>query len=76
MSTFSLTIRMGNEAMQTPDDLAEALEAVAALCRERAVYPQTIRDRNGNTVGDWVIEADPYEAGGEDDPAYHRELRP
>jgi hypothetical protein len=46
---------MGNEAMQTADDLADALEEVSQLVRDgREKGP--IFDLNGNTVGHYGIE--------------------
>lgn len=57
--TFTLTIELGNDAMQTTDDIATALEAVAVqLQRSGAInpeYQQKVRDRNGNTVGRWEV---------------------
>jgi hypothetical protein len=56
---FKLTIELGNEAMQTPEDVAEALQAVAReLERLSGSWPRAgaegkIRDVNGNTVGKW-----------------------
>lgn len=60
MNTFLVTITLGNDAMRTPSDIAAALERVAARVRE--LNPEdtairqcggTIRDINGNTVGNW-----------------------
>jgi len=64
--TFTLTITLGNDAMQTSADLAAALVAVEreilnsdavevagqAQVRSRA---GVIRDANGNTVGEWRV---------------------
>ena len=58
---FRLEIELGNDAMQTDDDIATALEAVATRLRAHQ-YTQSqddvergIVDVNGNTVGDWVL---------------------
>lgn len=50
--TFKLTIRLGNDAMQTREDVAEALVRVAEKLRA-GLETTTIRDLNGNTVGEW-----------------------
>lgn len=56
MNRFTLEIRLGNEAMQTPADVADALDRLGHRLRN---YPSTapvegaIRDPNGNTVGEW-----------------------
>ena len=55
---FTLTIELGNDAMQTPEDVAGALREVADDV-ERTSMPQDghrVRDYNGNTVGRWVFE--------------------
>lgn len=56
MASFRLSIRLGNAAMESPRDVAEALRRVAAALDasdggallERATY-----DLNGNKVGEW-----------------------
>lgn len=60
---FSLSIDLGNDAMRSPDDVALALERIANILRTRGgewdTTPArrrdsgTIRDSNGNHVGDW-----------------------
>lgn len=58
--TFEMEIRIGNEAMSTPEDLAWALRRVA----ERLACGQSdgvIHDVNGNSVGSWAIEEDDTE---------------
>lgn len=62
---FQLTIRLGNDTMQTARDLAEALRDAAQIVE--SYYNglskdglHSIRDVNGNTVGQWQV------TGGED----------
>lgn len=50
--TFTLKITLGNAAMRTPLDVADALRRAAAGV-ERGEESGTIRDVNGNTVGTW-----------------------
>lgn len=53
---FLLTIEMGNEAMRTPEDVAEALMKVGTkLARRESDGVGVISDANGNTVGKWFI---------------------
>lgn len=58
---FKLTIRLGADAMQTPEDVAYALRK---LTDELSIvwsdiWPsdtsQNLRDVNGNTVGSWEL---------------------
>lgn len=54
MSKFTLRIEMGNEAMQTPEDVGDALWAVAnRLNYGIDLQSGKILDYNGNTVGEW-----------------------
>ncbi len=53
---FAAWIRLENEAMQDCRDVADALEHVVWRLRQEE-YDGTIRDRNGNSVGAWDIEA-------------------
>jgi hypothetical protein len=53
-NTFKVEIKLGNDAMQTPEDVADALEKVARELRQdgwRGFCTGGIRDINGNTVG-------------------------
>jgi hypothetical protein len=55
--TFTLKIKLGNEAMQTGEDIAEALQRIAGKLKYIG-YPSSndygnIRDVNGNRVGEW-----------------------
>lgn len=60
-SRFTLTIQLGNAAMQTADDIAGALRAAADTLANRydGLTPPDdaapIRDVNGGTVGAWRI---------------------
>jgi DUF917 family protein len=52
MDTFTLTIELGNDAMQTPQDVADALEDVAdRMMGALEFFHGKIMDENGNTVG-------------------------
>jgi predicted deacylase len=63
---FALTVELGNEAMQTPADVAGALKAIARNLEAGGVWGYwknthldltggNARDDNGNTVGGWVV---------------------
>jgi hypothetical protein len=56
---FHLTIRLGNVAMQTPDDIADALDNIAReILRDERKFPgihRTIFDSNGNPVGSYGV---------------------
>jgi hypothetical protein len=61
---FKLEIELGNAAMQTPEDVADALRRVADTLAGVGFVAgaggfgrgsQRIRDLNGNTVGDWMV---------------------
>lgn len=54
-SQFELHITMGNEAMQTNEDVAFALHMVADRI-SRGVDGSKIMDQNGNCVGKWWFE--------------------
>jgi hypothetical protein len=59
---FVLTIELGNEAMQTQNDLARALAALGRtllVCGDRTPDngdAGSVRDDNGNRVGGWHVE--------------------
>lgn len=61
MPTFNLTIKLGNDAMQSGDDVARALRSVAdclANTYDSLTLPEdagAIFDLNGNTVGRWEV---------------------
>lgn len=50
MASFKVTIELGNEAMESGDDVADALRSVASRV-ENGQRDGYVRDRNGNTVG-------------------------
>ena len=59
MQKFTLVIELGNDAMQTPNQIADAIEN--ALAKVRKIYETQdfngkIKDVNGNTVGVWGID--------------------
>lgn len=56
-SEFELKIKLGNAAMQTPEDIAEALRVVASRLDAAGIYAnETIMDLNGARVGSWEIK--------------------
>lgn len=60
--TFTLTIELGNDAMQDGSDIAGALRKVAgklAGCSARDLVGNSgkIMDVNGNSVGEWEVKS-------------------
>lgn len=54
MNEFTLRIKLGNDAMQTPEDVAANLRAVANRLNWGAdLQSGEILDYNGNKVGEW-----------------------
>lgn len=54
---FTLTLKLGNAAMQTPEDIAEALRVVASRLDGAGIYAsEIIMDLNGERVGRWEIK--------------------
>jgi hypothetical protein len=53
--SFRADLESGNAAMQTPEDVADALEDVARRIR-RGCEDGAIKDLNGNTVGRWGLD--------------------
>lgn len=51
MESFDLHIDLGSDAMQTPQDVAQALRAVAERLDAGPETDGAIRDTNGNKVG-------------------------
>jgi hypothetical protein len=69
---FSLEIEMGNEAMQSYADIAQAVRRIFADFANRPELLQDdsgrIYDANGNKVGTWSAdEVEPEEDESEDD---------
>ncbi len=56
---FKLEIDLGNDAMQSVHDVAQALARLAAKMRESGARNGTIRDENGNIVGAFSFEVSP-----------------
>lgn len=59
--TFRLSIELGNDDMQTPQDLAQALREMAAKIESKDLREEgsgKILDDNGNTVGDWELDTE------------------
>lgn len=56
---FALAITLGNDAMQTPVDVADAIERVRQALYCESATTGAVRDVNGNTVGRWTFEAEP-----------------
>lgn len=52
---FTLTIKLGNEAMKTPADVVRALERLSRTIGTNIESGKVIDD-NGNTVGNWVTK--------------------
>ena len=60
---FTLTIELGNDAMQTRADIEEALRKLGQNLRHMSDPPEIddeggILDINGNNVGAWSIDAE------------------
>ena len=59
MSTFTLHIELGNDAMQTPADVARVLHRLAdGLANVEFGGGGRIPDVNGNTIGRWAVDED------------------
>lgn len=59
MDTFTLTIELGNEAMQTGYDVADLLRELASKIEDddfTRVDGGRCRDINGNTVARWEVK--------------------
>ena len=62
VTQFTVNIELGNDAMQTPDDIARALHKIASYFdgETGATFPELgpvtgkILDLNGNTCGSWA----------------------
>lgn len=55
---FSLKINIGNDAMQTADDLADRILLVAEQVRTHNLIVEAVpvSDLNGNRVGLWRVQ--------------------
>lgn len=53
--TLTISIELGNDAMQTPAQAADALRTVADRI-ENNTLSGVVVDDNGNTVGHWNFE--------------------
>lgn len=75
MSNFEMTLNLGNVAMATAQDVADALRKVAQRL-EDGDTASPILDANGNTVGGWFLAEDEdeddyeYEDDGQGDDAW------
>ena len=60
MSQFVLKIKLGNDAMQTGNDIAETLRYIADTIEDSInlsnYHEVKIFDINGNTVGSWMVK--------------------
>jgi len=54
---LTITIELGNDAMQDGYDAFQALAKSGIAQNKGQVGDGTIRDDNGNTVGEWEISA-------------------
>lgn len=56
MATFTLTIKLGNDAMQSANDVSHALYETAEKIDARDdMRDGRIYDANGNKVGEWNV---------------------
>ncbi len=58
---FNLSLRLGNEALSAPTDVAAMLRRVASALSEHGAWSgvapmTTLKDANGNTVGAWEVD--------------------
>ncbi len=53
--TFTLKIKLGNDAMQSRADIMESLEIIGENVAMSDATAGTIRDPYGNTVGSWEL---------------------
>lgn len=52
---FTLEIQLGNDAMQTNEDVAEALRSIAEKLEFEEKESGAIMDENGNSVGRFEV---------------------
>ena len=53
---FTLTIKLGNDAVQGLDDIAHLLHKVAMRLTDTGEGIGRITDYNGNVVGEWNLQ--------------------
>lgn len=66
MSNFEMALHLGNVAMASAGDVADALRKVAQRL-ENGHTASSILDANGNTVGGWFLAEDEDDTEAEDD---------
>jgi hypothetical protein len=54
MDTFTLTIKLGNDAMQAAEDVARALRTVSIMLDDGYTEGR-VMDENGNSVGTFAL---------------------
>ena len=69
MSNFEVNINLGNVAMATREDIANALHEIAHRLQYTAETGKVILDANGNTIGNWwlVLDDEDDDTESEDD---------
>jgi len=55
MQTFNLTITLGNDAMQTPEDISSAPYDAAENIMHGAYPTGIVWDENAHKVGEWNV---------------------
>ena len=62
--SFTVELELGNEAMESANDIATALRAIADQVEQhnsqvlRPMHSRSVMDSNGNTIGSWNIQED------------------
>lgn len=56
MAKFTIDITLGNDAMQEPTDVAEALNDIAKMLNEHGFSRGAVIDSNGDRVGRYAYE--------------------
>jgi hypothetical protein len=65
--TFSIHINLGNDAMQTADDVTNAIQRVLKRLNDLHSARYTIMDDNGNSVGKCIVDDDESDDDESDD---------
>jgi hypothetical protein len=55
-TTFDVRITLGNDAMESANDVAAALRSIANRLDNEHATQGVIRDANGNAVGEWIYK--------------------